>query len=54
MESRHAIGVALDRLFRLDEWEADPAFRRFIPMATQVGGACRIQEAAQPGDRPLM
>lgn len=32
MKSRRAIGVALDRLFRLDEWEADPAFFRFIPM----------------------
>jgi len=31
MESRCAIGARLDRLFRIDEWEADP-FRRFIPM----------------------
>lgn len=32
MKSRQQIGQALSKLFRMVDWEMDPAFSRFIPM----------------------
>lgn len=32
MDTRIRIGQELKRLFRMEEWGADPAFSRFIPM----------------------
>ncbi|MGG1660485.1 Nif3-like dinuclear metal center hexameric protein [Brevibacillus sp. NRS-1366] len=38
MESRIRIGHELQKLFRMDEWDADPAFSRFIPMVYEPLG----------------